>query len=110
MSAIAPISTITENATDVLHTVGSRLVLPDDVADGLGALSDAITPTTTLAVGAGTRAAVAGGRTVLRHPLLVVGGVLAVVAALVWFAKKRVDDDSGASLRAEHAAGARSVA
>jgi len=110
MSAIAPISTIAENATDALQSVGNRLVLPDDIADGLGALSEAITPTTTLAVGAGTRAAATGGRTVRRHPVLVVGGVLAVVAAIVWFAKRRADDDTGAAARAESAAGARNAA
>ena len=110
MSAIAPISVLTDNATDALQSVGNHLALPDGVADGLGALSDAITPTTALAVGAGTRAAATGGRGVRRHPVLVVGGVLVVVAAIVWFAKQRVGGDTGAAARAESAAGARNAA
>ncbi len=110
MSATAPISTIAENATDALHSVGSRLTLPDDVADGIVALSDAITPTTTLAVGAGTRAAISGGRTVRSHPLLVAGGVLVAIGAFAWFVTHRNASDSTVEPGADAAPGTRSAA
>ena len=124
-------STIADNTADTLHSVGDRVhdvtssmpanLLPsgvewptdlvdrvtDDLADGLGALGDAIGPATTVAVDAGTRAAVAGGRSVRRHPVLVAGGVVGLVAAIVWFARRRRTADTAAVVpRAANGAGA----
>jgi hypothetical protein len=110
-------STIVDNATDALHSVSGRLTLPDDLSDGVGALGDriggigdAIAPTKTVAVGAGTRAAVAGGRTIRRHPVLVIGGSLAVVAAIVWLVTRRSGDDANATPRGVEPVGARDAA
>lgn len=104
-------STIADNATDALHTVSSHLTLPDEFSDGIDALSDrlgeisgVIAPTKTVAVGVGTRAAVAGGKNFRRHPVLMIGGSLALVAAIVWFVTRRSGDDSTAASRAVESA------
>lgn len=111
-------STIADNATDALHSLGSRLTLPDDIADGIAdelasgidTLSGAILPSTTVVVGAGTRAAVAGGRTVRRHPLLIAGGALALIAAVAWLVSRRRSADSNSPSDAVDRTGRRDAA
>jgi len=98
-------STIYENAVDTVRETGGRLARelpsgvewPDDLVDrvadelthGFDALKGAVVPAATVAVGAGANAVIAGGRSVRRHPALMVGGVVAVVAVVIWLVRRR---------------------
>ncbi len=101
-------STMYESAVDTVRETGGRLarelpsgiewpdVLVDRVADelthGFDALKVAVVPAATMAVSAGTNAAISGGRSVRRHPAFVIGGGLAVVAAVavvIWLVRRR---------------------
>ena len=98
-------STIYETAIDTVRETGGRLARelpsgvewPDDLVDrvadelthGFDALKGAVVPAATVAVGAGANAAIAGGRSVRRHPALMVGGGLAVVAVVIWLVRRR---------------------
>jgi len=98
-------STIYESAVDAVRETGGRLArelptgvewpdgLVDRVADelthGFDALQGAVVPAATVAVGAGANAVISGGRSVRRHPALMIGGGLAVVAVVVWLARRR---------------------
>ena len=98
-------STIYENAVDTVRETGGRLARelpsgvewPDDLVDrvadelthGFDALRGAVVPAATVAVGAGANAAIAGGRSVRRHPALMIGGGLAAVAVVIWLVRRR---------------------
>ena len=98
-------STIYENAVDAVRETGGRLARelpsgvewPDDLVDrvadelahGFGALKGAVVPAATVAVGAGANAVMSGGRSVGRHPALMIGGGLAVVAVVIWLVRRR---------------------
>jgi hypothetical protein len=61
----------------------------DDLSVGLEAVKGVLAPAGTLAVGAGAKAAVAGGRTIRRHPLVYIAGGLAVLGLVAWVARRR---------------------
>jgi len=101
-------STIYETAIDTVRETGGRLARelpsgvewPDDLVDrvadeithGFDALKGAVVPVATVAVGAGANAMISGGRSVRRHPALMVGGglgVVAVVAVVIWLGRRR---------------------
>ena len=98
-------STIYETAIDTVRETGGRLARelpsgvewPDDLVDrvadeithGFDALKGAVVPVATVAVGAGANAMISGGRSVRRHPALMVGGGLAVVAVVIWLVRRR---------------------
>lgn len=83
--------------------VPSGIDWPDDLADrvagelvhGFEALKGVVVPVATVAVGAGSsaatsggRAAISGGRAAWRHPMLAIGGGLALLAVVVWLARR----------------------
>jgi len=97
-------STIYESAVDTVREAGGRLArelptgveLPDDLVDrvadelthGFDALKGAVVPAATVAAGVGANAVIAGARSVRRHPALMIGGGLAVVAVVIWLARR----------------------
>lgn len=113
-------STVYENAIEAVLESGGRLARelpthlpsgivpsgvewPDDLAErvtgelvhGFEALKGVVVPVATVAVGAGSsaamsggRAAISGGRAAWRHPMLAIGGGLALLAVVVWLARR----------------------
>ena len=98
-------STIFESAVDTVRETGERLARelpssidwPDDLVDratdelvhGLDALKVVVVPAATMAVSAGTTAAISGSRSARRHPALMIGGAVAVVAVVLWLVRRR---------------------
>jgi len=110
-------STIYETAVETVRDTGERLAReipgrlpsgdwPDDVVErvadelmhGFDVVKEAVVPVASVAVGAGTNAALSGRRTAGRHPLLMIGGGVALVALVVWLVRRR---RSGADERPE---------
>ena len=123
-------STIYESTVDTLREVGERLShdlpknlpssveWPDDLVDrvtddlsgGFDVVRGAVVPAATVAVGAGTKAAAAGSSIVRRHPVLVAGGAVALVLAVVWFVRRRRTSDADERLHLADGSGATSAA
>lgn len=98
-------STMFESAVDTVRETGERLAreLPssidwpdglvdratDELVHGLDALKVVVVPAATMAVSAGTTAAISGSRSARRHPALMVGGAVAVVAVVIWLVRRR---------------------
>ena len=98
-------STMYESAVDTVRETGGRLAreLPsniewpdglvdratDELIHGFDALKVAVVPAATMAVGAGTTAAISGSRSVRRHPALMIGGGLAIAAVAIWLVRRR---------------------
>ena len=101
-------STMIESAVDTVRERGERLAreLPysidwpdglvdratDELVHGFDALKVVVVPAATMAVSAGTTAAISGSRSARRHPALMVGGavaVVAVVAVVIWLVRRR---------------------
>ena len=98
-------STMFESAVDTVRERGERLAreLPssidwpdglvdratDELVHGFDALKVVVVPAATMAVSAGTTAAVSGSRSARRHPALMVGGAVAVVAVVIWLVRRR---------------------
>ncbi len=74
----------------------------DELVHGFEALKGVVVPAATVAVGAGSsaavsggRAAISGGRAAWRHPVLMIGGGLALLTVVVWLVRrKRSDSDA----------------
>ncbi len=124
-------STTYENAVDALREAGGRLAhelpakLPsvpsnidwpdglvervtDDFSVGLDAVRGALGPAGAVAVGTGAKVAVAGGRTIRRHPMLYVGGGLVLVVMVAWILRRRraSSDEQHQPLASNYAASA----
>jgi len=98
-------STMYESAIDTVRETSGRFARelpsgidwPDDLVDrvadelthGFDALKGTVVPAAAVMVGAGTNAAISGGRTVRRHPALMIGGGLAIVAVVIWLVRRR---------------------
>jgi len=98
-------STMYESAVDTIRETGGRLAreLPssiewpddlvhratDELVHGFDALQVAVVPAATMAVSAGTTAAISGSRSARRHPALMIGGGLAIVAVVIWLVRRR---------------------
>lgn len=98
-------STMFESAVDTVRETGERLAreLPssidwpdglvdratDELVHGFDALKVVVVPAATMAVSAGTTAAISGSRSARRHPALMVGGAVAVVAVVIWLVRRR---------------------
>ena len=61
----------------------------DELVHGFGVVKDAVGPVASVAVGAGANAAIAGSRTARRHPVVLIGGGIALVALVVWVVRRR---------------------
>ena len=97
-------STMFESAVDTVRETGERLAreLPssidwpdglvdratDELVHGFDALKVVVVPAATMAVSAGTTAAISGSRSARRHPALMVGGAVAVVAVVIWLVRR----------------------
>lgn len=98
-------STMFESAVDTVRETSERLAreLPssidwpdglvdratDELVHGFDALKVVVVPAATMAVSAGTTAAISGSRSARRHPALMVGGAVAVVAVVIWLVRRR---------------------
>lgn len=98
-------STMFESAVDTVRETGERLAreLPssidwpdglvdratDELVHGLDALKVVVVPAATMAVSAGTTAAISGSRSARRHPALMIGGAIAIVAVVIWLVRRR---------------------
>ena len=98
-------STMFESAVDTVRETGERLAreLPssidwpdglvdratDELVHGFDALKVVVVPAATMAVSAGTTAAISGSRSARRHPALMVGGAVDVVAVVIWLVRRR---------------------
>ena len=101
-------STAYEHAFETLRDFGGKLTSevpssidwPDDlvervtgeVVDGFDSIKHAVAPAASVAVDAGSQAAVTTTRFVRRHPVMVVSGAVALVAIFWWFARRRADE------------------
>jgi len=97
--------TMYESAVDAFQETGGRLTRelpsgiewPDDLVDrvadelthGFDALKGTVVPAAAMVVGAGTKAAISGGRSARGHPALMIGSGLAVVAVAIWLLRRR---------------------
>ena len=61
----------------------------DELVHGFDVVKEAVGPVASVAVGAGANAAIAGSRTARRHPLVLIGGGIALVALVVLLVRRR---------------------